>query len=202
MMNNHYITFVDIQAEKSEVKLFIDGDAITIGLTDFEENNIPRSGSIDDLTFDLIKRFELKLHCMKKAVKALSYSALNSFKLKQKLSKDFPSEIIDEIVLTLSSKKYIDDEYLASRAAESYCYGKLYGPKKIRLQLYAKGFKQFEIDDALAIIPEDDYFNNMEKLKNKKSKSFDEEVEIDALKDLFFKYGYTDRQIYEYIQNL
>ena len=201
-MDNHYITFVDIRSEKREVKLFIDGDAITIGLTDFEENEIPQNGSIDDLTFGLIKHFELKLNCMKKAIKALSYSALNSFKLKQKLSKDFPSEIVDDVVLTLSSKKYIDDEYLASRAAESYCYGKLYGPKKIRLQLRAKGFKTFEIDDALAIIPEEDFFSNMEKLQNKKCKSFGEEAESDYLKELFFKYGYTDSQIYEYLQNL
>lgn len=201
-MDNHYITFVDIQHEKREVKLFIDGDAITIGLTDFEENEIPQSGTIDDLTFDLIKQFELKLNCMKKAVKALSYSALNSFKLKQKLLKDFPYEIVCEVVSTLSTKKYIDDEYLALRAAESYCYGKLYGPQKIRLQLRTKGFKTSEIDDALANIPEEDFFSNMKKLQIKKLKSYDEEFETDLLKELFFKHGYTDSQIYEYLQNL
>ena len=197
-MDNHYITFVDIQHEKREVKLFIDGDAITIGLTDFEENEIPQSGTIDDLTFDLIKQFELKLNCMKKAVKALSYSALNSFKLKQKLLKDFPYEIVCEVVSTLSTKKYIDDEYLALRAAESYCYGKLYGPQKIRLQLRTKGFKTSEIDDALANIPEEDFFSNMKKLQIKKLKSYDEEFETDLLKELFYKHGYTDSQIYEY----
>ena len=201
-MDNHYITFVDIQHEKREVKLFIDGDAFTIGLTDYEENEIPQSGTIDDLTFDLIKQFELKLNCMKKAVKALSYSALNSFKLKQKLLKDFPYEIVCEVVSTLSTKKYIDDEYLALRAAESYCYGKLYGPQKIRLQLRTKGFKTSEIDDALANIPEEDFFSNMKKLQIKKLKSYDEEFETDLLKELFFKHGYTDSQIYEYLQNL
>ena len=41
----------------------------------------------------------------------------------------------------------------------------------------------------------------MQKLQHKKLKLIDGEAEADVLKSLFYKYGYTDSQIYEYIQN-
>lgn len=201
MMFNRYITYTDINSEKKEVKIYIDGNVFTVGLTDFENESIPNSGEIDELMFDIIVRLETKLKCMKKAVKALAYSAHNSSKLKQKLYKDFPRDIVDEIVETLASKNYIDDNYLASRAAESCCYAKLYGPRRIRLHLKSKGYSSSDIDDAISLIPEDDFFNNMDKLQHKKFKSSIDDINNDQLKELFYKYGYTDSQIYEYLQS-
>lgn len=198
-MFNRYITHIDVNVPIREVKIYFESDILTIGLSDFQSFDCPFEGEIDDVLFFQLQFFSEKLSCMKKAVKALSYSALNSFKLKQKLIKDFKKDIVDCVVDELSEKKYIDDQYLASRAAESYCYGKFFGPKRIEMQLRKNGFSRMDIEDALETIPEEDYFTNMEKLCQKKLSS-SEQCSEEQLRALFYKYGYQDNQVYEFLQ--
>ena len=135
--------------DKNEVKLSIDNVEYLISYNDYCDLYIKNNEVISDDLFEKILTLSESYNCLKKSFKYLSYSNLSKKQLFRKLKPDFSENIIYSVLDKLIDKGYINDADNAFRYAELYFQRKLFGSKRIKSELYHRGFEQNDIQNAI-----------------------------------------------------
>ena len=126
------------------------GEEHRITIADWEALGLEDGGAVDDDGLQTLSECAEKLSCIKKALVYLSYRALPSLKLRQKLkTAGFCEDAIDKTLALLVKKGYVNDEELCADYATVLRDSKKYGASRLRKELYAKGFSRECVDSAV-----------------------------------------------------
>ena len=120
---------------------------------------------------------EMNIIAREKAIKYIGISKKTEYEVRQKLKRlQVTSSVIDEEINYLKELGYIDDRDYA-RSFVKQCYKLMqYSIYEIKNKLLQKGINASIIEEELELLKDSDYeLNTVEKLKNGKLKSYDEE---------------------------
>lgn len=151
-----------------EADIICAGSKFLITQSDFEMLDLCEGEDIDEEKYEQLCEADNRLSCIKKAFTHLSYGDMSSKKLYNKLRKRFDKEIAADVVELLKEHNYLDDSSLAERYAENFYEFKLWGPLRIKNNLYSRGFSREDIDQACLFLDGTDHRENILKLINKK----------------------------------
>lgn len=136
---------VTLECEFREKYTITRADAKRLGLADLTDDDFPIEFSDDGL----IEFLSHKLKAIKYAQYLLGFSDKSEKVLRQKMKeKEYSPEVIDEALSVLRDGGIISDESLCLRKYISIANAKLYGPRRIKSELYAKGFSSEDIKNA------------------------------------------------------
>ncbi|ONN26951.1 RecX family transcriptional regulator [Thermosipho affectus] len=114
----------------------------------------------------------MKKNPLSDALRFLKYRARSEMEIKTRLkSKGYSACEIEEVVLQLKEKGFLDDEKFAYLYAYDSLTLKKKGPFLIRLELQKLGVDEFIIEDALSRVLEE---VDVEKIKTEITKNLDE----------------------------
>ena len=120
---------------------------------------------------------EMNIIAREKAIKYIGVSKKTEYEVRQKLKRlQVTSSVIDEEIEYLKELGYIDDRDYAKSFVKQ-CYKMMqYSIYEIKNKLLQKGVNASIIEEELELLIDSDYeLNIVEKLKNGKLKSYDEE---------------------------
>jgi len=182
---------------EAEVEAY--GQKYRITIADLEASGITEGSEADEEGAELLALAAEKLACIKKAQVYLSYRALPSRKLTEKLKKaGFGKEAIEKSVELLTRKGYVNDGELCTEYAEVMQRSKGYGGARLRKELYAKGFGRDLVEEAVeAVLEERDTQAVITELLYKKFPSLHPEDRQARSKAVAYLYrmGYTYDEI-------
>ena len=166
------------------------GDAKRLGLYGLDDGDFPVRFDDDGL----IEFLSEKLKAIKYACYLLQFSDKSEKKLRQKMrEKQYTDEVIDEAFAVMRSSGIISDENLCLKKYVSIANSKLYGPIRIRSELFAKGFSHEDIKTAESIADIDFYelcSEMCEKLLSSGRIDLSDRNERDKFKAKLIRYGY------------
>lgn len=135
-----------------EAEVSAGGNVFRITMADFEALGIEDGGVVDGDGLCALEECAEKLSCIKKAQVYLSYRALPTRKLEQKLVlAGYSEDAIEKTVALLIKKGYLNDAELCLDYAVALRDGKRFGVSRLRKELYGKGFSRECVDEALEI---------------------------------------------------
>ena len=173
-------------------------DAKRLGLYGLEDEAFPVEFPDDEL----IEFLSQKLKAIKYASYLLQFSDKSEKALRLKMKeKEYPDEVIDEALNIMRSSGIISDENLCLKKYISFANSKLYGPRRIKQELYSKGFGYEDIKNAenLAQIDFDELCLELcEKLLKGGKTDLSDKNDRDKFKAKLARYGYG----YETISNV
>lgn len=137
--------------------------------------NLKKGQEINPDDFRKILDDEMYIKAKNKALSILSKASQSENQIYKKLSKDFEDKTIDKVLEFLKKYKFIDDEDLANRIANTNVNLNKYGKNKIRQNLSQKGIKKDIIEEVIDDIDSNKEFENAlylgkkryDRLKNK-----------------------------------
>lgn len=120
---------------------------------------------------------EMNIIAREKAIKYIGVSKKTEYEVRQKLKRlQVTSSVIDEEMDYLKELGYIDDRDYAKSFVKQCYKMMLYSIYEIKNKLLQKGVNASIIEEELELLKDSDYeLNTVEKLKNGKLKSYDEE---------------------------
>lgn len=181
---------VTLECEFKEKHTITLADAKRLGLHELSQEDFP----IEFCDDALIEFLSQKLKAIKYASYLLQFSDKSEKVLRRKmLEKEYSNEVIDEALAVMRSSGIISDESLCLKKYISIASSKLYGPHRIKSELYSKGFSQEDIKNAenLADI---DFYELCKELCDKLLSSgrinLSDRKEKDKFKAKLSRYGY------------
>lgn len=136
---------VTLECEFREKYTITLADAKRLGLYGLEDDEYPLQYDDDEL----IEFLSQKLKAIKYASYLLQFSDKSEKVLRQKMrEKEYEPSVIDEALNVMRSSGLISDESLCLRKYISIANAKLYGPHRIKSELFAKGFSSEGIKHA------------------------------------------------------
>ena len=159
-----------------------------------------KKGEIDKDEYDEIVRAADICSAYKKGLSLLSYSDSSQKNLYYKLkSRGFEDDIINDAVLMLRDKGYLDDNTACIREAER-CIKKLWGKNRIISHLYSKGFNDEAVKEAALIFNDIDFTENCQKLilrdyKRRLTDASEDKAAMTKLIAALMRMGYTNFEI-------
>ena len=192
------ITFWNELHEKYTVSL---ADAKKTGLYRLVEKPEELPEKADD---EMLVFLSQKLKCLHYAAYLLDFGDKSKRALSDKLrKKGYANDVCEAAVAVLEKNGLLDDERLCADKLNSLAIGKLYGPRRLKTELFAKGFGASEIQNALdeATI---DYDELLEQLVRKLTRRGlpQSEKELSSLKNKLVRYGYSYDRIARVLDNL
>ena len=138
------ITFWNELHEKYTVSL---ADAKKTGLYRLVEKPEELPEEADD---EMLVFLSQKLKCLHYAAYLLDFGDKSKRALSDKLrKKGYANDVCEAAVAVLEKNGLLDDERLCADKLNSLAIGKLYGPRRLKTELFAKGFGASEIQNAL-----------------------------------------------------
>ncbi len=181
---------VTLECEFNEKYTITVADAKRLGLHELSEDDFP----MDFADNTLIEFLSQKLKAIKYASYLLQFSDKSEKVLRQKLrEKEYEPEVIDEALEILRDGGIINDENLCLKKYNSIANSKLYGPHRIKNELYSKGFSHEDIKNAEELSDIDFYslcFELCEKLLSSGKVNLSDRKERDKFKAKLSRYGY------------
>lgn len=192
------ITFWNELHEKYTVSL---ADAKKTGLYRLVEKPEELPEEADD---EMLVFLSQKLKCLHYAAYLLDFGDKSKRTLSDKLrKKGYANDVCEAAVAVLEKNGLLDDERLCADKLNSLAIGKLYGPRRLKTELFAKGFGASEIQNALdeATI---DYDELLEQLVRKLTRRGlpQSEKELSSLKNKLVRYGYSYDRIARVLDDL
>lgn len=192
------ITFWNELHEKYTVSL---ADAKKTGLYRLVEKPEELPEEADD---EMLVFLSQKLKCLHYAAYLLDFGDKSKRALSDKLrKKGYANDVCEAAVTVLEKNGLLDDERLCADKLNSLAVGKLYGPRRLKTELFAKGFGASEIQNALdeATV---DYDELLEQLVLKLTRRGlpQSEKELSSLKNKLVRYGYSYDRIARVLDNL
>ena len=192
------ITFWNELHEKYTVSL---ADAKKTGLYRLVEKPEELPEEADD---EMLVFLSQKLKCLHYAAYLLDFGDKSKRALSDKLrKKGYANDVCEAAVAVLEKNGLLDDERLCADKLNSLYIGKLYDPRRIKKDIFAKGFGASEIQNALdeATI---DYDELLEQLVRKLTRRGlpQSEKELSSLKNKLVRYGYSYDRIARVLDDL
>ena len=122
--------------------------------------NLKKGDNIDEEYLKKILKDEMFLKGKNKALNILSKASQSEKKIREKLNEDFEEDTIDDVIDFLKKYNFINDGELASKIVNTNVNLNKYGKNKIKQNLYNKGIKKSDIDEAISEIDYDAEFEN------------------------------------------
>lgn len=178
---------------------FSDGEQLTVSAADFRKFPFPEPEEelcpfeVTEEQAASLRLYDEKLRAVKYAAYLLGFSDKTEKKLKLKLKeKEYSEQSIALTIETLKSMGILDDNALCRRKLVGLANGKLYGPYRIKQELYLAGFDRVTTEEAFADCSVD-FFENAAKLFQKLARRTDltDRKEQKKLSDKMARYGYA-----------
>ncbi len=192
------ITFWNELHEKYTVSL---ADAKKTGLYRLVEKPEELPEEADD---EMLVFLSQKLKCLHYAAYLLDFGDKSKRALSDKLrKKGYANDVCEAAVAVLEKNGLLDDERLCADKLNSLAIGKLYGPRRLKTELFAKGFGASEIQNALDE-SDIDYDELLERLVEKLTRHGipQSEKELSSLKNKLVRYGYSYDRIARVLDKL
>ena len=193
---------VTLECEFREKHTLTRADAIRLGLFDLSEDDFPVEFSDDEL----IEFLAQKLKAIKYATYLLQFSDKSEKVLRRKMQeKDYSNEVIDEALSVMRSSGIISDENLCLKKYVSIANSKLYGPHRIKSELFSKGISSEDIKNAEKLADIDFYElckELCEKFLSSGRINLSDRQERDKFKAKLSRYGYGFDEINSALENL
>lgn len=157
-----------LDENKHEADIACAGEQFLITQADLERIHIIESEEISDEQYEQLCEADSRLACIKKAFSFLSYNDMPAKKLADKLSANFDKNTVSDVVELLKERKYLNDAELASRYAKSFYECKLWGPIRIKNDLFSRGFSRDDIDEACHFLEETEHKENVLRILREK----------------------------------
>lgn len=136
---------VTLECELKEKYTITLADARRLGLAELSDDDFPIEFE-DEETIAVLSQ---KLKAIRYALYLLGFSDKSESVLRKKMrEKEYSNEIIDEALSVMRSGGYINDENLCLKKYISIANSKLYGPHRIKSELFSKGFTGEDIRNA------------------------------------------------------
>ena len=181
---------VILECEFKEKYTITLADAKRLGLYGLSEEDYPVEFGDDGLIEFLCQ----KLRAIKYASYLLQFSDKSEKRLSAKMrEKEYTDEVIDEALAVMRASGIICDENLCLKKYISIAKSKLYGPIRIKSELFAKGFTAEDIKNAegCADIDFSELCSEMcEKLLSSGRINLSDRNERDKFKAKLIRYGY------------
>lgn len=181
---------VTLECEFREKYTITLADAKRLGLYDLSDEDFPVEFSDDEL----IEFLSQKLKAIKYASYLLQFSDKSEKVLRLKMKeKEYSNEVINEALAVMRDSGIVSDENLCLRKYISIANSKLYGPHRIKQELFSKGFNSDDIKNAemQAIIDFDELCKSLcEKLLKGGKVNLSDRNEKDKFKAKLARYGY------------
>lgn len=144
------ICSVKLCRSDGEAVVTVHGEDYRITIADFQSLGLEDGLAVDEEGLQSLAECAEKLSCIKKALVYLSYRALPTLKLRQKLKKaGFGEDAVDKTLELLTKKGYLNDQELCADYAVALRDSKKFGASRLRKELYAKGFSGEDVDSAV-----------------------------------------------------
>ena len=185
-LRGNEMTFVNEQKEKFTLSL---ADAKKTGLYRYAEHPELLPDEADD---DMLIFLSAKMSCIRYAAYLLGFGDKTRKALSQKLRlKGYEPDVCEAAFAVLEQNGLLNDERLCAEKLNALATGKLYGPRRIKSELIAKGFSVSQAQNALdeAKI---DFDGLLEKLVEKLTRRGlpEDEKAFASLKNKLVRYGY------------
>ena len=165
-------------------------DAKKTGLYRLVENPEELPAEADD---EMLAFLSQKLKCLHYAAYLLDFGDKSKRALAEKLrKKGYEKDVCEAAVAVLEKNGLLDDERLCADKLNSLAVGKLYGPRRLKTELFAKGCGSSDIQNALDE-SDIDYDELLERLVEKLTRHGipQSEKELSLLKNKLVRYGYS-----------
>ena len=176
-------------------------DAKKTGLYRLVENPEELPEEADD---EMLVFLSQKLKCLHYAAYLLDFGDKSKRALSDKLrKKGYAKDVCEAAVAVLEKNGLLDDERLCADKLNSLAVGKLYGPRRLKTELLAKGFGSSDIQNALDE-SDIDYDELLELLVEKLTRHGipQSEKELSLLKNKLVRYGYSYDRIARVLDKL
>lgn len=176
-------------------------DAKKTGLYRLVENPEELPEEADD---EMLVFLSQKLKCLHYAAYLLDFGDKSKRALSDKLrKKGYAKDVCEAAVAVLEKNGLLDDERLCADKLNSLAIGKLYGPRRLKTELFAKGFGSSDIQNALDE-SDIDYDELLERLVEKLTRHGipQSEKELSLLKNKLVRYGYSYDRIARVLDDL
>ncbi len=152
-------------------------------------------------TFAEIEHAALFSRALARTKEVLSYANQSRNGLIGKLRHhDLPAEICEEAADWAVEKKLIRESEQAAMLAETYQKRKYWGEKRIRSELFSRGYPSEVISEAIAAIPEDAFMRALSLIiRNKYGAVSSDPAEKQKMVLSLLRLGYTGQQIKDVI---
>ena len=145
----YIIDKVTLDEERHEAVIQCNGHLYRVTEYDCNRLGITQGIELSDSLFEKLNQAESRLACIQKAFTHLSYGDLSKKRLIDKLRRSFEPKLCREIADLMEERGYINDLSLATRYADNYNSLRLYGPLRIKQELFGKGFTREVIDEVM-----------------------------------------------------
>ncbi len=136
---------VTLECEFHEKYTITLADARRLGLSELSDDDFPIIFDNDETIVFLAQ----KLKAIRYALYLLGFSDKSEKVLRNKMrEKEYSKEVIDEAMAVMKDAGYISDESLCLKKYISIANSKLYGPYRIKSELFSKGFSAEDIKNA------------------------------------------------------
>ena len=176
----------DIRGETCQVRLLTQS-CIELSL---------RVGEISAETLRRVTQAEALCRAVVKCMELLGYGSMSRRRMEQKLmSRGFDRAVISQAVTYMSERGYLDESDTAERFARRDV-SKLWGPRRIKEDLFARGFAAEIVEEALAALEDVDFFENCAVLLTKKYREIPQDAPARRkLIAALMRQGYTSEHI-------
>ncbi len=182
-------------SEKTVKAVLSDGTRLKISAETAELFGIKNGAVLSDDIEEILHDSELR-RAKSTALNVLSYNNRSSAKLRERLLKSYPEDVVDEIMPDLISAGLVNDNEYAYTYAYDAVRVKLWGDMRIVRELRLRGIDDDSIEEAISLASEDG-FSEEERLEilveNKyAARIYDEKSRkraFDALLRLGYRFG-------------
>ncbi len=141
--------------------------------------NLKKGDTIDEESLKEMLDKEMFIKAKNKALNVLTRADKSEKNMRDKLSEDYDEHIVDQVIQFLEGYRLIDDNSLAHKLTNKNVHLNKWGKNKIKQNLYTKGIKREDINDAISEIDEDVEFENAMYLAKKK---YEQVKKLDKMK--------------------
>lgn len=193
-----------VDDNKYETNISCAGSTFVITKADFERLNLNEGDEISDELYEELCESETRLACIKKSFTYLSYGDMSAKKMSDKLCAKFDKDIVSDVVELLKERKYLNDAVLAVKYAKSFYEFKLWGPARIKSDLYKRGFLREDINASCEFLEENDHRENIQRIITNKYGVDPEKILIQKQKICAYLYrmGYSYSDITDVISSI
>ena len=164
------ITSIETQKKnKDRVNLYVDGEyllSLYAELVYKYRLSIGQEIEKEKIT-EILKKEEFE-KAKNKALQSLTRAEKSERKMREKLSKDFEDDTVEEVIEFLKKYSLIDDERYADRIVSNDVNYKKVGKNRIKQNLYSKGIDREYIETAISSIDREKELENAIILARKK----------------------------------